>query len=148
MTADFQMVLERVAVGSAINDSKDFSDALEAAGIEYVVDCQGEHDDTPFLVTQNMLDCWCPTMDDGQPKPLEWWGKGIGWALEQYAKPHAKIYFHCAAGVNRGPSMCFGFMLALGFDAATAEALIRKARPQVGIAYKQDAIDKVPQLGY
>lgn len=146
--SDFQFVLPRVAVGSAIGDSEEFSKALVDAGVLYVVDCQGEHDDTPFLVLHNMFTCWCPTQDDGQPKPPEWWGKGITWALQQYSVPTAKIYFHCAAGVNRGPSMCFGFMLALGFDAASAEALIRKARPQVGIAYRDDAITKVPALGY
>lgn len=146
--ADFQFALPRVAVGSAIGESEEFSKALVDAGVLYVVDCQGEFDDTPFLTLHNMFTCWCPTQDDGQPKPLEWWGKGITWALQQYAVPTAKIYFHCAAGVNRGPSMCFGFMLALGFDAASAEALIRKARPQVGIAYRDDAINKVPLLGY
>lgn len=146
--SDFQFVLPRVAVGSAINDAIVFSDDLEKAGIFYIVDCQGEHDDSAFLVTRNMFTCWCPTEDDGQPKPLEWWNKGIQWALENYARPHDSIYFHCAAGVNRGPSMCFGFMLALGFSPTVAEELIRKARPQVGLAYKADAILKVSALGY
>jgi hypothetical protein len=147
--SDFQFVLPRVAVGSAINDAVVFSDDLEKAGIFYIVDCQGEHDDTPFLATRKMFTCWCPTEDNGQPKDLnEWWGKGIKWSLENYAKPNVKIYFHCAAGVNRGPSMCFGFLLALGISATAAEILIRSARPQVGLAYKVDAILKVSQLGY
>lgn len=146
--SDFQFVLPRVAVGSAIGNSQEFVDALKASGVTLIVDCQGEFDDSPFCVPQGLQVCWCPTSDDGQPKPLEWWSSGVSSAFHEYSNPHTKIFFHCAAGVNRGPSMCFGFLLALGFDAALAESLIRAVRPQVGIAYKQDAINKIPLLGY
>lgn len=146
--SDYQFVLPRVAVGSAIGNSQEFVDALKSSGITLVVDCQGEFDDSPFCVPQGLKVVWCPTSDDGQPKSLDWWALGVVSSFQEYSNPHTKIFFHCAAGVNRGPSMCFGFLLALGFDSVTAEALIRAVRPQVGLAYKADAIVKVPQLGY
>lgn len=51
-------------------------------------------------------------------------------------------------GINRGPSMCYAVLLAQGLDVNTAENLIRARRPQVGLAYKQDAIRAVKELGY
>jgi Fe-S cluster assembly protein SufB len=55
---------------------------------------------------------------------------------------------NCAAGINRGPSTAYSLMRALGWPAADAEAAIRAARPQVGLAYKGDADAAVAALGY
>lgn len=66
---------------------------------------------------------------------------------ETYSVSGAVVH-NCAAGVNRGPSMAMGILMALGWPADGAEALIRAARPQVGLAYAADARVKVPALGW
>jgi hypothetical protein len=144
--ADFNFVTKRLAVGAKINNSSDV-DALAAAGITTVVDCCSECSDTGLLATR-MAYLWDGTADDGLPKPDSWFQSAISFAMLAYVQPTHRIYFHCAAGVNRGPSMCYAFMRALGFPPAEAEALIRQARPQVGLRYKGDADRAVVDLGY
>jgi protein-tyrosine phosphatase len=144
--ADFNFVLPRLATGAAINSSADV-DALVAAGITVVVDCRAEFDDAPLLSAKLMY-LWDGTEDDGQPKPVQWFSKTTGFLAGAYSNPQTRIYFHCAAGINRGPSMCYFFMRSLGFSSTDAEALIRKARPQVGLRYKEDADTAIKVLGY
>ena len=144
--ADFSMITARLATGAAITSPDDVA-ALAAAGITDVIDCRGEFDDAPLLGPAFTY-LWDGTADDGQHKPPEWFGRGITFALAALSQPHRKVYAHCAAGVNRGPSMAYAIMRALGWPAADAESTIRAARPQVGLAYKNDADAAVVALGY
>jgi protein-tyrosine phosphatase len=146
--SDFNFVTTRLATGGAVS-VLDVT-ALIAAGITHIIDCQLEFDDTAEFVKSSAIVLWIGVADDGNAATHGpgWFGKGIPFALSALAEPRTKVYAHCAAGVNRGPSMCFAIMLALGFSAADAEATIRAARPQVGLAYKEEAIAAVPLLGY
>lgn len=144
--ADFNFVTKRLAVGAKITAPADV-DALAAAGITAVVDCCIECNDTPLLA-QRMAYIWDGTADDGQPKPVSWFQTGINFAFLVYGDPSHRVYFHCAAGINRGPSMCYAFMRALGFSSADAVGLIKAARPQVGLRYQGDADTAVTTLGY
>ena len=47
---------------------------------------------------------------------------------------------HCHMGINRGPSMGFAILLALGWDAEEALDAIHAARPIAFIAYAEDAL--------
>ena len=145
--ADFTFVTVRLATGAAISSPDDVA-ALKAAGITAVVDCRGEFDDTPLLAGSGMGYLWDGTADDGQPKPPSWFAPALAFALPLLAQPGQRVYCHCAAGVNRGPSMAAAIMIASGFTSADAAAVIRQARPQVGLAYLQDAARAVPALGY
>jgi protein-tyrosine phosphatase len=91
---------------------------------------------------------WNPTADDGQPKPASWFATSLAFALPALAQPKNRVYTHCSAGVNRGPSTCYAIMLASGFTAKDADAIIRAARPVVNIAYEADADSAVAALGY
>ena len=55
---------------------------------------------------------------------------------------------HCAAGVNRGPSMAAAILMALGVNGPTVWQMIVSARPQVSLAYFDDAVAAVASLGY
>lgn len=143
---DYDFVNERVAVGAAIGSTDDIA-VLKAAGITDVVDCQIEHDDTPDLGADFAV-LWIGVSDDGQPKPVEWFQKGIEFAANALARPNRRVYFHCAAGVNRGPSMCYAYLRSQGWNPVEAETYIRAVRPQVGIAYKLDADAAITSLGY
>jgi protein-tyrosine phosphatase len=119
-----------------------------SAGITHCIDLRAEFNDGPLFAGRQVAYLWNPTSDDGKHKSPTWFGRSIVFALDALSHRHHKVYAHCAAGVNRGPSTCFAIMLALGFAPVDAELIIRKARPQVGLAYRDDAIAAIPALGY
>ena len=145
--ADFNFVTDRLATGGGVNSPADVQ-ALLAAGITHVIDCRGEFDDGPLFSKTGVSYIWNGVEDDGKPKTPDWFAKSLSFAMPALGQPKFKVYAHCAAGVNRGPSTCYAILRALGFTAQGAEAIIRAARPQVGLAYKHDADLAIPTLGY
>jgi hypothetical protein len=139
-------VTARLATGGALTRPADV-DRLVATGVSHVIDCRAEFDDGPILA-QRLHYLYDPTDDDGQPKPVSWFQPGIAFALQALALPQTRVYVHCAAGVNRGPSMCYAIMRAFGWSAADAVSTIKAGRPQAGIRYSQDADRAIAQLGY
>jgi len=143
---DYNWITSRLATGAAL-DASCVPD-LTAAGITHCVNCRSEDDTEDAFLPPTITKLWNPTDDDGAPKDERWWHTGIAFVLGALIEPHTRILVHCAAGVNRGPSLAYGCMLALGWPADAAEAMIRAARPQVGLAYAADARVKVPALGW
>jgi hypothetical protein len=88
------------------------------------------------------------TDDDGQPKSPSWFRKIVFFALDALRDPKAKVYFHCSAGVNRGPSAAYAVLRALGHTPSEAFALIRDARPKAGILYADSADRAVDALRF
>jgi dual specificity phosphatase 3 len=147
--ADFSFVTARLATGAAVSSPDDVT-ALTDAGVTHVIDCRAEFDDGPlFAGVPGVQYLWNPTPDDGQhPKPLEWFTGSLEFALPALIQPRARVYAHCAAGVNRGPSTAYAIMRALGWTASAARAAITAARPQAQIAYADDADRAIAMLGY
>ena len=87
------------------------------------------------------------TDDDGQPKSPSWFAGILRFALAALRDPYAKVYFHCSAGVNRGPSAAYAVLRALGHTRTEAVQLLRAARPKVGILYADSADAAIEQLG-
>lgn len=152
---DFNFILDHLATGRGIDSPADV-EQLVAAGVTHVINCIDDHDDASVLASHPTLAyLWNPTADDGHPKPVEWFAKGIAFAIPALAaspgvalSPRPRVYAHCAGGINRGPSMTYAIMLALGFAYDLAEQLIRARRPQVLLAYKNDAVAAISALGY
>lgn len=144
--ADFNFVTDRIATGAGINSIED-AQAIADSGVTHIIDCRDDLDDTQFFTQlPNVTVLWNGVPDDGQPKSPDWFKKSVDFALMALAIPHAKVYAHCAAGVNRGPSTCYAILRSLGLSPELAEQIIRTARPQVGIAYKNDADSAVSEL--
>jgi len=139
-------VTGRLATGAALNGPPDI-DALATLGITHVIDCRAEFDDGALLA-QRFHYIYAPTADDGQPKPPAWFELGIVFALQALSQPHNRVYAHCAAGVNRGPSMCYAIMRALGWPGPDALSTIKAARPVAQARYSGDADAAVVSLGY
>jgi hypothetical protein len=145
---DYNFVTTRLATGGGIVTDLDVI-RLVNDGVTHVIDCCIEFDDAGLLRTHPALSyLWNGTADDGQPKSAEWFGKSIAFVLDALSHPKAKVYAHCAAGINRGPSTVYAVLRAFGLATTLAEALIRTARPQVGLRYKDDADKAVVTLGY
>lgn len=138
-----------VAVGAAINDANDVMILIDA-GIGAIIDCRSEFDDGQLLAEGGIAYMWDPRDDDGRvgPEMDFWWDIGLRFGLSHLlALPALRIpaedrdilYCHCAAGINRGPSMAYGVLrAAYGLTPEGAEAAIRQVRPQVGLAYARD----------
>ena len=132
------MITARLATGAAITDQADVT-ALIRAGVTHVLDCRAEFDDAQLLAGAGLTYLWDPTGDDGLPKPDMWWSSGLTFATGAYSRLGTCVYAHCAAGVNRGPSMAYGVLRAcMGFPPDAARQLVLAGRPQAGLAYAAD----------
>lgn len=152
---DFNMITSRLATGGALS-SPDDVETLVSAGITHVIDCtdsetDANYDDTGLFAGHPAIVCLSnPTPDDGQHKDASWFAQSVWFAISALAVAYTKVYAHCSAGVNRGPSTCFAVMLGLGWDYNTAIDLIHQKRPitQSGIRYATDAANGLTELGY
>lgn len=143
--SDYQWVLPRVSVGAVLQPTD--VPQLLTDEIGYIVDAT-THDDTAFNHPE--LDVlFLNINDDGQSKKDVFKTILAPWFIQRWFEhPEKRWNFHCDAGVNRGPSSCFFCLLLLGFSASDAEDFIRHVRPQVGLAYKADAMAAARELGY
>lgn len=118
-------------------------DEVVAAGVSHVVDNRVEwSDERTYALAAPQVSYLHNGQDDrGQRMPDSWFDRGVGFALDALATPATAVLAHCHMGINRGPSMAFAIMLALGKDPVDALAAIRAARPIAAVAYSQDALD-------
>lgn len=144
---DVSKITERLWCGAQINDAADVAH-LKSMKITHIIDAQIERDDAPLL-GPDFSYLYDPIADDGQhPKPVEWFERAIMFALDAFTHHGAVVMTHCAAGINRGPSLAYAILRAQGLHRETAELLLRSGRPQVGIAYRDDADLALIQLGW
>lgn len=145
----FNFVTERLAVGGRPQNAADI-DKLIAAGITAIVSVTDEVSDAPLLVGKAVDYLFNPTPDDGESKPDSWFRATIEFCLPKLAMPAKKLFVHCSAGINRGPSAGYGVLRALGISHADALTMIHIARPitLAGCRYSGDADRAVQSLGY
>jgi protein-tyrosine phosphatase len=129
MAVSFNFVTERIAVGGGISSKADV-DQIVVAGITHVIDMRAEFDDET-LNDSRITILWLPQVDDGAMRPLGQYRKGIQFAFPALSLPNTKIFPHCAAGLNRGPTMCYALLRAFGFPQSAAIDRIRAVRPDV-----------------
>ena len=127
MTTSMNYITERIAVGGQIARITD----LTKVGITHVINCQYEHDDRRFPDASLVQIHWYPQLDDGTPRDRASVLAAVKFGLDALAQPETKVYCHCAAGVNRGPTMGYALLRALGIPSDEAIARIRTARPFV-----------------
>lgn len=147
---DFSQITERVYCGAAINTLNDILD-IRQAGITHIADARIEYNDGSLLVEAHWpLDDYLydPALDDGLPKPVGWFQNVLDFALPALSKPGVIVLTHCAAGVNRGPSLAYCIMRAQGWTKDDAYALIKSKRPIANIGYRADADSALIKLGW
>ena len=130
---DLETTSEDVAVGQL--------GELGDAGVSHVVDARVEWSDEDWVRERRAdLEYLHLGIDDaGQRVPDEWFEQGVRFALEGI-ESGGTVLTHCHMGINRGPSMGFAVLLALGWDAVEALDAIHAARPIAFIAYAEDAL--------
>lgn len=148
--ADFNFITNRIATGAAINTIADVQQLINN-GITHIIDCRDDFDDSQLLIKRAELSyLWNGTPDDGTPKSTEWFKKSLDFALPMFLIPRTKVYCHCQAGINRGPSTAYCIMIALGFNWSWCRAEIIAKRPLtvIGVRYADDAEKAIKALGY
>jgi protein-tyrosine phosphatase len=141
MGVSFNFVTERIAVGGAMSCKADV-DQLVPAGITHVIDMCADFDDR-MLNDGRISILWLPQVDDGEMRPSGDYRKGIQFAFATLALPNTKVFPHCTAGLNRGPTMCYALLRAFGVPQPEAIARIRSARPDVLFYLVQNYLDSV-----
>ncbi len=113
------------------------------AGITDIVDVRGESSDQELVarLAPQVRYHWFGTHDDGGSQPDTWFDNGVKAATTALADPSAMVMVHCHMGVNRGPSMGFAVMVAMGVDPVEALDAIRAARPIAAVIYADQAVD-------
>ena len=146
--ANLHFVTPRLAVGGDISAYDDELAVLQFAeighlGITHVVDVRLEWSDLDTFAEQAPHVRYLHHgMDDaGQAVPAEWFEHAVSWIESAWAEdPDAVVLAHCHMGINRGPSLGFAVLLALGWDPVEAISAIRAARPQANVWYAADAL--------
>jgi protein-tyrosine phosphatase len=141
MAVSFNFVTERLIVGGEISSKADV-DQLVAEGITHVIDMREEFDDDT-LNDHRITILWLPQVDDGTMRPLGQYRKGIQFALPALSSANTKVFCHCSAGLNRGPTMCYAILRAFGLPPEEAISRIREARPEVAFYVVQNYLDSV-----
>jgi hypothetical protein len=116
---------------------------IQQAGITAILDTRIEWSDEEFVRTHapHLGFLWIGADDVGQLMPDDWFDAGVEFALAALQNPDAQVLAHCHMGINRGPSMAFAILLAMGMDPIGALIAIRQARPIAAIHYADDALD-------
>ena len=129
--------LDTTAEDVAVNQLGELGDA----GITHVIDVRVEWNDEEWVRERRAdLEYLHLGIDDaGQHVPDEGFEAGVQFALEA-VEGGGVVLSHCHMGINRGPSMGFAVLLALGWDAVEALRAIHTARPIAFIAYAEDAL--------
>ncbi len=146
---DISQVTDRVWTGGDLpshlgeHQMADAVDELRVLGITHIIDNRLEWSDEDFVRSHapEMGYVWNPQDDAGQAMPDSWFERGVGAALGALAQEGTAVLAHCHMGINRGPSMAFAILLALGHSPVRALAAIRHARPIASIGYSLDALD-------
>ena len=141
MSVSYNFVTERIAVGGGMSCKADVAQ-LVAAGITHVIDMCANFDDH-ILNDSRITILWLPQVDNGEMRPPGDYRKGIQFAFAALALPNTKVFPHCTAGLNRGPTMCYALLRAFGIPQPEAIARIRSARPDVLFYLFQNYLDSV-----
>ncbi len=115
---------------------------IDAIGITDILDCRMEWDDEEWVsaAVPHIDYRWLGVADAGQRMPDRWFDAGTEHICPRLSDGRT-VLAHCHMGINRGPSMGFAAMLALGWEPVDALDRIRQQRPIAHIGYAEDALD-------
>jgi protein-tyrosine phosphatase len=123
------------------------ADELVERGVTHVIDNRKERDSINLFLHTDVEYLHLGVNDDGLPKPNSWFQRGVEFALAAI-NDGGVVYSHCAAGINRGPSMAYAILRADGYSPRASRDAILRVRPEAGILYQRDAERALAELGY
>lgn len=144
----FDFITDHLATGSGIYDPDDAL-LLVNAGVTHVIDCRIEHKAHRYWRKHpDVAYLWNGFDDDGKPKSAATFSRALRFGINALDQGGI-VYAHCAAGINRGPSMAYALLRAYyGLRPAAAFKAIQAVRPCTGIIYAADVEKALVELGY
>lgn len=142
--ADIAWITPQLATGGDFSylphvAQQQFEDLLRMR-LSAVIDNRMEANDAHIWHGENVAYHHLPTDDrNGHHIPAAHFDRAVAIAREAM-RDGGRVFSHCHMGVNRGPSVAFAILLDLGHEPESAFDMIRKARPQAGIYYAEDAL--------
>ncbi len=129
-------------LGESLNEKANRLSQWVAAGVTHIVDCRVEDSDEEFVALHapHITYIYAPTDDDGLEREPEWFDGALLDLGNALTDPDSILLVHCAAGINRGPSMAFRLLLEAGWEPVAALNAIREARPVTRVIYAPDAL--------
>ncbi|NUK13979.1 protein-tyrosine phosphatase family protein [Streptomyces lunaelactis] len=145
---DAQQVTEWLLVGAAPDSPLAVGELLEL-GVTHVLDCRTLRPVPPPAATCPDL-VWhsAPTADDGTSRGADWYASCVAFAELASREESARLYCHCAAGVNRSPAAAYAILRSRGWPPPSARARILTRRPQARPRYFEDAERCLHELGF
>jgi Dual specificity phosphatase, catalytic domain len=123
------------------------AEELAERGVTHIIDNRAEQNSIDLILHTDIEYLHNGVNDDGFPKPVSWFQRGVEFALAAINNG-GKVYSHCAAGINRGPSMAYAILRAQGYSKREAIDAIQRVRPEARILYARDAERALAELGY
>ena len=129
-------------LGDSLNEKANRLSQWVEAGVTHIVDCRIEDSDEEFVALHapQITYIYAPTDDDGLEREPEWFDGALRDLGNALTDPDSVLLVHCAAGINRGPSMAFRLLLEAGWEPVAALNAIREARPVTRVIYAPDAL--------
>ena len=129
-------------LGDSLNEKANRLSQWVEAGVTHIVDCRVEDSDEAFVAEHapHITYIYAPTDDDGLEREPEWFDGALRDLGNALTDPDSILLVHCAAGINRGPSMAFRLLLETGWEPIPALNAIRDARPVTRVIYAPDAL--------
>ncbi|OIJ91692.1 protein-tyrosine phosphatase family protein [Streptomyces colonosanans] len=132
----------------AAPDSTRAVDELLGLGVTHVLDCRTPRPmPPPAAICSGLVWCSAPTEDDGASRGTDWYSACLAFAERAAREENARLYVHCAAGVNRSPAAAYTILRSRGWTASAARSRILACRAQARPRYFEDAEQCLVELG-
>jgi len=117
-------------------------DELVGAGVTHILDTRLEWSDEDYVARRapGIGYLHLGVDDDGGTLPDAWFDEATAWLDGVLARPGTRALVHCHMGVNRSPSLLFGYLLHTGSGVREALDAIRGAWRLAVIDYADDAL--------
>lgn len=128
---DLDFITDRLATGGYIRSMRQIAEL----GITHVINTQYEREDARLPDSDRVTILWLPQDDDGEPRSVEQIRLGVSFAMAAFSDASAKVLAHCGGGCNRGPTMAYAILRALGMSRVNAATLIRQTRTIIAVPH-------------
>ncbi|MBT2527450.1 dual specificity protein phosphatase family protein [Streptomyces sp. ISL-99] len=144
---DAHAVTNWLLLGAAPDSTRAVDELLER-GVTHVLDCRTPRQaPLPAAIRPGLVWCSAPTEDDGASRGTDWYAACVTFAERAAREENARLYVHCAAGVNRSPAAAYTILRSRGWAASAARARILTSRAEARPRYFEDAEQCLAELG-
>lgn len=123
-------ITDYLYVGKQPKNAGDYG-VLHDLGIGLILNTRAKQGPYPDPLGNPIRTLWIPTHDNFlKPIPLDALLQGVREAMHHLVEEKGKVYVHCAGGRRRSVAMSCCILIAMGYGAEQAMALVKAQRPE------------------